>query len=53
MSRIQIRRNKEERFRLFVYGLVGLAESLVVVLSLGNLDPDWRMKLLFSKWWGQ
>jgi hypothetical protein len=42
---------KGERFKFFVFGLVGLAESLVVILSLGNLDPAWRMKLLFSKWW--
>ncbi len=47
-----IRVNKHSsRKKGIIYGLVTLAEGLGLVLSLGHLDPDWRLKLVFSKWW--
>tara|TARA_A100001037_G_scaffold282506_1_gene287160 strand:+ start:13862 stop:14020 length:159 start_codon:yes stop_codon:yes gene_type:complete len=43
--------NHISRKKGILYGLVSIAEGLVLVLSLGKLDPDWRIKLAFSKWW--
>jgi hypothetical protein len=43
--------NHSSRKKGILYGLVSIAEGLVIVLSLGKLDPDWRLKLVCSKWW--
>jgi hypothetical protein len=47
-----IRVNKHHsRKKFIVYGLVTLAEAIIILLSLGSRDPEWRQKLVFSEWW--
>lgn len=38
------------RLKYFVFGLISLADSIVLVLSLGMLTPQWRALALFSDW---
>lgn len=42
--------NGEAQFKFWVISLVGLAQELVVVLTLGFIVPRWRGKILFSQW---
>ena len=47
MTRIAKHRDRREHLEFLLLGVVGLAESLLIVLSLGFLSADWRAKFLF------
>jgi uncharacterized membrane protein YjgN (DUF898 family) len=39
-----------QRFQLWVLAWVCLAQSIVEIVTLGFVIPEWRPKVLFSKW---
>lgn len=45
-----VHRNRHEQIKYWALSWVGLAQELVVIVTLGFLCPDWRAKVLFSDW---
>jgi hypothetical protein len=41
-------RKLETNFPMWIVGLLSIAEGLVIVLSLGAIEPHWRADFLFS-----
>lgn len=49
-NRLGVRWATQDRLKLWVLGLVTLADGLVVTLTLGHITTEWRASVLFSNW---